>query len=326
MIGELPRFGLGNWRAYDRATPLGEVERLLAAARDLGVGLLDTANNYQGGEAEEQLGRALAALPHDAFVVTTKGGAMADGSICLRTEQLERDVEGSLRRLRRETIDVYQVHHFDAATPLAETLGALEGFVKRGKIRAYGCANFGPLELLAAEAAAEARGMPTFATVQVRYNVLERRRGEIVFPIAQTTGARILVYGLLAEGLLTGRYRVTIAPKPRATSGAPRAESSDPLFRQKWLVSPWLERANAFADAAERAGRVPAELAIAFVARDPSVACLVLGVRSVAQLESAVAAAREASPEGLESALAALASCEAWAKREAMQVIECSDK
>ena len=274
----LPRLGLGNWRSYDLATDRAAVARLLAVAAELGVGLLDTSPLYQDGDAERALGRALRDASRAAFLLATKGGARLDGSVDCSPRQLRSDLEGSLERLGVETIDLYQLHHVDPDVPIAETMGALRAFRDEGKIRAFGLANYGPFQLLAANDCGGG-----IAAVQVRYNALESERATVTLEVARATRIPVIAYSLLAEGLLTGH-------------AVERAGAEGRTFAAKWHVEPWLGRAAELAQAARSAGVTPLELAIGWAARDARLHTLLLGARTEQQLRESVRYALSRQP------------------------------
>jgi aryl-alcohol dehydrogenase-like predicted oxidoreductase len=189
------------------------------AALDAGVTFFDTADVYgkEFGLSERMLGEALRGR-RDGVVVATKFGhaamapAMADGAPMGSRAYIRAAVEGSLERLGIETIDLYQQHTPDPATPIEETLAALEELVREGKVRELGNSNFSAAELRAADAAATAHGTPRFVSAQNEYNLLDRGVEDEVLPAAESLGIGFLPYFPLANGLFTGKFTRTERP------------------------------------------------------------------------------------------------------------------
>jgi aryl-alcohol dehydrogenase-like predicted oxidoreductase len=183
--------------------------RVILAALDEGVAFFDTADIYGGGRSEEIIGRTLGARREEAVIATKFGGPMGSeerggGSRRWVVEA----VEGSLRRLRTDHIDLYQHHFFDEATPLEETLGALNDLVEAGTVRAIGCSNYNGAQIDEARALSEKHGWAPYVTAQNHYSLLHRDEvEESVTPACRRHGMGILPYFPLANGLLTGKYR-----------------------------------------------------------------------------------------------------------------------
>ena len=179
------------------------------AALDAGVTLIDTADIYGQGTSEEFIGRALEGR-RDRVLIATKFGKPMDE----RPEERRGDpdyvrwaVEGSLRRLRTEAIDVYQMHEPDPVTPIEETLGALDDLVHDGKVRWIGSSNFAAEQIEAADEVAHGAGLHRFVSVQNHYSLVEREAEDEVLPLCERLGLGFLPYFPLASGLLTGKYR-----------------------------------------------------------------------------------------------------------------------
>lgn len=189
------------------------------AAHDAGVTLIDTADVYgrEFGLSERLLGEALRGR-RGAFVIATKFGhaglapALADGAPKGSRAYIRAAVDGSLERLGIETIDLYQQHTPDPATPIAETLGALAELVQEGKVRELGTSNFSPAQLEAAETAAGDLGTPRFVSAQNHYNLLDREVEDALLPVAERLGIGFLPYFPLANGLFTGKFSRTERP------------------------------------------------------------------------------------------------------------------
>src|SRR4051812_28805859 len=200
--------------AFSRRVDLDGVKDILAAARDTGVTLLDTADIYGDphGGSEELLGEALTGQ-RDHFVVATKFGmdmAGANGEdfgVRGSRRYIRRAVEASLRRLRTDHIDLYQIHRPDPLTPIEETLAALTDLVREGKVRYIGSSNFTGWQVAEAEWMSRTRGLERMISAQNEYSWLERGLERDVVPALEHYGVGLLPYFPLASGLLTGKYR-----------------------------------------------------------------------------------------------------------------------
>lgn len=219
------RIGLGTWAiggwmwggaddSASIATLRGAVER--------GINLIDTAPVYGFGHSEEMVGQALAGL-RDRAVIATKGGLEWAGEGVRRNsspQRLRREVEDSLRRLRTDRIDLYQIHWPDPLVPIEDTARTLEALQREGKILAVGVSNYSPEQMDAF------RAVLPLASVQPPYNLFERAIERDVLPYAREHGLVVLAYGALCRGLLSGRMTVD------TTFGADDLRASDPKFRR----------------------------------------------------------------------------------------------
>jgi aryl-alcohol dehydrogenase-like predicted oxidoreductase len=201
------RVGLGTWAiggwmwgGTDEARSIATIR----AAVEQGITLIDTAPVYGFGRSEEIVGKALAGGLRDGVTIATKVGiAWRDGEPYRdgRRQRIVREIEDSLRRLRTDVIDLYQVHWPDLQTPLEETARALEDLLQQGKIRAIGVSNFSPRQM------ETFRAVATLDAVQPPYNLFEREIEADVLPYAAASGLTVLSYGALCRGLLSGRMR-----------------------------------------------------------------------------------------------------------------------
>jgi aryl-alcohol dehydrogenase-like predicted oxidoreductase len=266
--------------------------KIIHRALDAGINFIDTADVYSGGESEQIVGQALAGGRRENVVLATKVG-LPFGEYPNQRGTSRRwitaAVEGSLRRLGTDRIDLYQVHRLDPATDLDETLGALSDLVHAGKIRALGASNVAGSEIVEAQWTAERRGRERFRTDQPPYSLLTRAIEYDVLPSCLRYGMGVLAYSPLAGGWLSGRYR-----KGQQISGpgsAARAqrfpgvyESTNPANAAK------LDAADALGALADEAGMTLIQMAIAFVTRHPAVTSAIIGPRTMEHLESYLAA------------------------------------
>jgi aryl-alcohol dehydrogenase-like predicted oxidoreductase len=251
------------------------------AAFDAGVNFFDTADIYGEGRSEEFLGRALAKRRNQAVIATKFGMKMDEQNMGARPEYVVRAVEASLRRLATDSIDLYQLHRPDATVPIADTLGALDRLVRAGKIREIGCSNFSAGQILEAEQAA--RGGARFVSVQNEYSLINREPEAQVLPECVRLGMAFLPYFPLANGLLTGKYRLG-EPLPAGTRG-----------RDAWGPKVFTERnlqvVESLIQFAEPRGHTLLELAISWLGQRPAVASVIAGAKSPEQVRANAAAA-----------------------------------
>ena len=257
-------------------------------ALDLGVTLFDTSDNYGNrGGSEEFLGRILGARRSDV-VLATKFGLPMDDAGKLRGASRRyavQAVEASLRRLKTDWIDLYQVHFPDPRTPIEETLRALDDLLQSGKVRSVGCSNFSAAQLEEAIGVSQRSHLVSFVTCQDEYNVLERDLEKDRLPIMRRHGMGLLPYFPLASGLLTGKYRQD-APPPSGTRFAgnvPRGKDAF-LNARNWRV---VEALGAFAAAR---GHTLLELAMSWLASRPYVPSIIAGATKPEQIEQNIAA------------------------------------
>ena len=268
--------------------------RLVDACEELGVTLLDTADVYGGGGGSESLlGEALAAR-REKFVVATKFGMQVSGADGAPNaprgsrRYIRWAVEGSLRRLRSDRIDLYFYHRPDGVTPLEETLGAMDELVREGSVRFVGCSNFSAQQVERAATIASAEDLNGFVSLQNEYNLLNRGLEADVAPACERHGLGILPYFPLASGLLTGKYRRG-AEAPAGSRLAGRGPVADAAT---FDVIEGLERF-----AAERALSL-LDVAIGGLAAQRAVASVIAGATRPEQLEANARAAAWAPSPG----------------------------
>src|ERR671930_409521 len=169
---QVSEISLGSWLTYGGGVASDQAKACVAKAFDVGINFIDTANVYSGGRAEELLGDVLADRPRDSYVLATKvHGAMSPTDRGLSREQIHKQIDASLKRLRTDYVDLYQCHRYDWDTPLEETMGALTRAVESGKTRYIGFSEW-PAERL--QAALDLTGVATFVSSQPQYSLLWR--------------------------------------------------------------------------------------------------------------------------------------------------------
>jgi aryl-alcohol dehydrogenase-like predicted oxidoreductase len=262
--------------------------RIIHRALDAGINFIDTADVYSRGESEEIVGKALEGRRDGVILATKFHGRMGDdpnergGS----RRWILREVDNSLRRLRTDWIDLYQVHRPDQDADVDETLGALTDLVRAGKVRYIGSSTFPASGIVEAQWAATKRGRERFVCEQPPYSLLVRGVEDDVLPTCLRHGMGVIPWSPLAGGWLSGRYRKGADPgsSRRAEMIPSRYDMSLPENQRK------LDAVNAFARLADEAGMTLIELALAFVIRHPAVTAAIIGPRTMDHLESQLTA------------------------------------
>jgi len=273
---------------FGRRLDLGATRAVVNAALDSGITLLDTSDTYGGGGGSEELLGEVLAGRRDQVVLATKFGhqdfdmgygpaAGAKGG----RGYIRRAVERSLRRLRTDYLDLYQIHTPDPVTPVAETLAALGELVAEGKVRYLGHSNFTGWQIADAAHVARAAGLVPFVSAQNHWSLLERGAEAEVVPAARHFGLGVLPYFPLANGLLTGKVRKGQAPPPGSRLAG----------RPGYLTESKLDRVEALIAWAARRGRSVLEVAVGALAARPGCASVIAGATSPEQVKANAAAA-----------------------------------
>jgi len=262
--------------------------RIIHRALDAGINFIDTADVYSAGESEEIVGKALEGRRDRVVLATKFHGSMGEDPNERGNSRrwIVQEVDASLRRLRTDWIDLYQVHRWDSHTDLDETLGVLTDLVRAGKIRYLGSSTFPAHVIVEAQWVAERRGRERFVCEQPPYSLLVRGIEREVLPVCEQYGMGVIPWSPLAGGWLTGRYRKG-QEAPTSSRGAripARFDLSIPENQRK------LEAADALAGLAEEAGLTLVQLALAFVMQHPVVTAPIIGPRTMEQLEGQLAA------------------------------------
>ncbi|GAA3720997.1 aldo/keto reductase [Gordonia hankookensis] len=274
----------GPWGNQDKADSI----RIIHAALDSGINIVDTADVYSGGESEEVVGEALRGRRDDVFLATKFFMPMGDdpNSAGGSRRWIIRAVENSLRRLGTDHLDLYQVHRPSADTDVEETLGALTDLVRQGKVRYIGSSSFAASQIVEAQWAAKENLYSRFVTEQPPYSILVRGIEEDVLPTVQRHRMGTLTYSPLAGGWLSGRWRKDAASSPTSSARpSARFDMSSPENQRK------LEIVEELALLAEQSGLTLIDMAIAFVINHPGVTCAIVGPRTMEQLASYLPAA-----------------------------------
>ena len=259
-----------------------EATRIVDLCLEAGVTMFDSADVYSAGQAETILGQAINGRRNHVLISTKGTFRMSDGpgDVGSGRQHLTKSIEDSLRRLGTEYIDLYQLHGFDALTPVEEALGTLNDFVRAGKIRHIGCSNFSGWHLMKSLAASERHGWARYVAHQAYYSLLGREFEWELMPLALDQGVGTLVWSPLAMGRLGGKIRRGQAPADVSRlNHAGTAQIAPPADEEQIY-----RIVDALDAVAKETGRTVAQIAINWVLQRPSVATVIIGARDEAQL------------------------------------------
>jgi aryl-alcohol dehydrogenase-like predicted oxidoreductase len=281
MVTEI---SLGSWMTYGGAVERERAEACVAKAFELGIDFIDTANVYSGGGAEEFLGEVLADRPRDSYVLATKlYFPMSESDRGLSREQVAKQIDASLRRLRTDHVDLYQCHRYDWNVPLEETMEALTEVVRQGKARYLGFSEWPEEKLQEAQAMA---GVEHFVSSQPQYSMIWRGPERDVIPASRELGISQIVWSPLGQGILTGKYIPGEGPPPDSRAAHERMS----YFMDRANEEVLLERVQQLRPVAEECGLSMAQLALAWVLREDNVASAIIGATRPEQVEDNAAA------------------------------------
>ncbi len=285
-MGTMTFGGTGGFASVG-STGVDEARRQVDMCLDAGVNLIDTADVYSAGLAEDIVGEVLAGRRDDVLVATKVRMPMGDGpnDAGLSRHHVVSGCEASLRRLRTDHIDLYQVHEWDGVTPLEETLEALDLLVRSGKVRYVGVSNYAGWQLLKALGIASLRDLPRFVSQQIYYSLQARDAEYELIPAAVDQGLGVLVWSPLAGGLLSGKYR----RDQRPSSGSRQLTdwNEPPVYDQEKLH----DTVEVLIEVGAEQEVSAAQVALAYLLRKPAVTSLVIGARTSEQLADNLAAA-----------------------------------
>jgi aryl-alcohol dehydrogenase-like predicted oxidoreductase len=292
-LGTMTFGGRGQFRSVGE-TDVAGARRQIDMAIDAGVNLIDTADIYSAGAAEEIIGQALNGKRDEILLATKARFPMGTGpnDAGLSRHHLIRACEASLRRLRTDYIDLYQVHEWDGQTPLEETLGALDHLQHSGKVRYVGCSNYAGWQVMKALGIAHRTGLPAFVSQQVYLSLQERSAELEIVPSAVDQGLGLLIWSPLAGGLLSGKYRRGQSPPEGSRHASEWSEP--PVYDEDKLY----DTIDELVQIAEGRGVSPAQVALAWLLARPGITTVIVGARTDEQLADNLAAAElTLSPE-----------------------------
>jgi 1-deoxyxylulose-5-phosphate synthase len=284
---DVSEISLGSWLTYGGGIAREQAEACVAKAFEVGINFIDTANVYSRGAAESFLGEVLVGRPRDSYILATKLYFPMNGDRGLSREQVFKQIDLSLGRLKTDYVDLYQCHRYDLETPLEETMQALTEVVREGKARYLGFSEW-PADRIRA-----ALGLPNvekFVSSQPQYNLLWREPEREIFPLCAENGISQIVWSPLAQGALTGKYR----PGEQPPAGSRAASQDMGWAMDRYRDDDVLEAVQRLQSVADGLGITMAQLALAWVLRRPEVASAIVGASRPEQVED------NASASGIE--------------------------
>ena len=281
---EVSEISLGSWLTYSGGVEREHTEACTRAAFDAEINFFDTANVYGTGAAEEAWGEILSDYDRGSYVLATKVYfSMSETDRGLTAEQIAKQIDASLARLRTDYVDLYQCHRFDTETPIEETMEALTAVVDAGKARYIGFSEWTPEQILAA---LDVPGAAKFVSSQPQYNMIWRAPEAEVFPVCAEHGISQIVWSPLAQGVLTGKYAPGEAPPADS-----RAASDEMSFAiERYMDDEVLTAVERVRPIAEEAGLTMTELALAWVLRRDELASAIVGASRPEQVHANAAA------------------------------------
>jgi aryl-alcohol dehydrogenase-like predicted oxidoreductase len=298
---EVSAIALGSWLTYSGGIGREQTAACTRAAFDAGITFFDTANVYGRGAAERAWGEILAAYPREDYFLATKAFfPMSPRDRGLSREQVHKQLDASLARLRTDHVDLFQCHRYDERTPLEETMGALTEVVEAGKARWVGFSEWPVGRIEQAVALPGVR----FTSSQPQYSALWREPEREVFPLCSRHGIGQVVWSPLAQGVLTGKYLRGGPPPAQSRATSPSMNR----FMGALLKPKTLDAVQRLKPIAQEAGLTMSQLALAWVLRQPAVSAAIVGATRPEQVrENAAAADVTLAPETVEAVDAALA-------------------
>ncbi|RKG57317.1 aldo/keto reductase [Corallococcus sp. CA054B] len=292
-FGAMTFGGEGYWKNIGQQGQ-AEADALVNRCLDAGINFFDTANVYSYGQSEELLGKALAAKRSQVVLATKVRGRMGPGQneTGLSRYHIFDSVHASLKRLGTDHIDLLQIHGYDVATPLEETLRALDDLVRQGKVRYLGASNLAAWQLMKALGLSDHRGLSRFESLQAYYSIAGRDLERELVPLMKDQQVGLMVWSPLAGGFLSGKYR----RNAEGPEGARRTTFDFPPVDRERAYN----AIDVMDEVAKETGTTVARVALAWLLHQPHVTTVILGAKTQAQLEDNLAASElRLSPEQL---------------------------
>ncbi|CAN5576025.1 aldo/keto reductase [soil metagenome] len=280
MVSELCLGTMTLGREIDKALAQEMVDRFI----DAGGNFIDTANVYSNGVSEEITGRAIGDRRDDVVLATKARMPMGDGpnDAGVSRKHVLQQCEASLRRLGTDYIDLYQVHCWDEATPIEETLSALTDLVRQGKVRYVGVSNFSGWQIIRAAHASESGGFERFVSLQPQYSMVERHIEWEVVPACLDAGLGIIPWGPLGQGWLTGKYRKG-EPAPEGTRIGGASDDMEEAWSKRATERNWAI-VDEVGSITEETGKSYAQIALRWLLHQPAVCSPIIGATKLEQL------------------------------------------
>jgi aryl-alcohol dehydrogenase-like predicted oxidoreductase len=277
---EVSEISLGSWLTYSGGVERQQAEACIKAAFEEGINFIDTANVYGRGASETLLGEALSGYDRSSYVLATKVYfPMSDTDMGLSAEQIHKQIDASLERLRTDHVDLYQCHRYDENTPLEETMQALTEVVQAGKARHIGFSEW-PVERV--EESLALPGVARWVSSQPQYSMLWRAPEAELIPLCERERISQIVWSPLGQGVLTGKYRPGEPPPSDSRAGSESMSG----FIDRLMADPVLEAVERLRPIADGAGLTMAQMALAWVLRQPNLASAIVGASRPEQVRA----------------------------------------
>lgn len=286
---KVSEISLGSWLTYGGTVEDQTATACIDRAYELGINFFDTANVYRRGEAEKVVGKALAKYPRDSFVLATKGfGQMGEGpnDHGLSRKHIFEQVHHSLKRLNVDYIDLWQCHRYDTETPLDETLRAIDDLITQGKILYAGVSEWTAVQINDALHTTDSKLLDRIVSNQPQYSMLERYIEKDIIPLCEREGIGQVVWSPLAQGVLTGKYKLGAA----YPEGSRATDEASGKFVRQMATESNLRKVEALRPIAERKDCSLAQLALAWILRQPNVSSAIIGASRPDQINENVKA------------------------------------
>lgn len=275
---------LGSWLTYGGGVERQQAKACVHKAFEVGINFIDTANVYGRGAAESFLGEVLQGIDRSSYVLATKVFfPMSPDDQGLSAAQIYKQLDASLQRLGTDYVDLYQCHRYDSNTPLDETMAALTDVVQQGKVRYIGFSEWNPAQI---KAALELPNVEKFVSSQPQYSMLWRQPEEKVFPLCADNGIGQIVWSPLAQGVLTGKYKPGAAPPANSRAANDKMNG----FMQDLRSDRVLSAVQNLQPLADQLNISMAQLALAWILRDPRVSAAIVGASRPEQVTDNAAA------------------------------------
>ncbi len=266
---------------FGRTTDRSEAAKMVNLAFERGLNFFDTADGYSNGESEVILGKALKGKRRDAVVATKFFNAMGPGpnDSGMSRVRIMNAIEDSLKRLDMDYVDLYYIHHVDVQTPMEEMLRALDDLVHQGKVRYIACSNYQAWRLSEALWISDTKNLARFECYQPQYSLVVRDIEQELIPLCQLKGLGVVVWGPMAGGFLTGKYK----PGERSVPGTRSEEKW--VFPSRFFGPNADEALATLLDVSKRIGAKPAQVALRWVLSQPAITAAIVGSRNAEQLD-----------------------------------------
>jgi 1-deoxyxylulose-5-phosphate synthase len=290
---EVSEISLGSWLTYSGGVEQQQAEACVRKAFEVGINFIDTANVYGRGASESLLGQVLQGVDRSSYVLATKVYyPMSPTDQGLSAAQIHKQIDASLQRLKTDYVDLYQCHRYDTNTPLEETMAALTEVVQQGKARYIGFSEWNPAQI---QAALNMGGVERFVSSQPQYSMLWRQPEEGVFPLCAANGIGQIVWSPLGQGVLTGKYKPGEAPPQDSRAASDQMNGYMGTLRSDRI----LHAVQQLKPIAQDLNLSMAQLALAWVLRDPRVSSAIIGASRPEQVADNAAASGVRLSEGV---------------------------